>query len=166
MVRDKELKRLENYAKALGVKITKQKKKKEDPEAAWVVDGSEIIIFTSVKESKTQLILKIVHEMAHHKSWIANGRKQDLRTNQALIRDDERDSKIDPPLPKSQRKLISETEKNDMKYWDDIIKELNIRIKPSIINKAKKLDLWVYEYYYKKGEYPTSKEYKEKKKCL
>lgn len=166
MIRDEELKRLESYAKGLGVKITRKKKTKYDPAAAWVVDGSEIILFVSPRDSKTALILKIIHELAHHKGWINNGRKQDLNTNQALILDDERDERTDPPLPKKQRKLIYETEKNDMQYWDEIIREVNIKINPRRIEQEKKLDLWVYEYYLKHGDYPTVKQCKEKRRCL
>ena len=166
MIRDEELKRLESYAKGLGVKITKKKGKRFDPGAAWVVDGSEIILFVSPRDSKTTLILRLIHELAHHKGWINNGRKQDLNTNQALILDDERNNRKDPPLPKKQRKLIYETEKNDMQYWDEIIREVNIKIRSERIKLEKEMDLWTYVYYVKNGKYPTGTQTKQQRKDL
>ena len=164
-VRQEELKRLEQYAKGLGVKVTYKKQKKDDPHAAWVVDGTEIILYTNNSQSITKLILNFCHELAHHKSWIKAGRIGDLKTNQALILDDER-KKGDPPLPKSKRKLIYETEKNDAMLWDEIIDEVGIKISKNRIELERQMDIWMYEYYYKKGEYPTTREAKEQKKEL
>lgn len=164
-VRQEEIKRLEQYAKGLGVKVSYRKQKKNDPQAAWVVDGSEIILYTSNRQSATKLILNFCHELSHHKSWIKCGRIGDLKTNHALILDDERE-RGDPPLPKSKRKLIYETEKNDALLWDEIIAEVGIKITKKRVELEREMDVWMYEYYYKKGEYPTGKQVREKKKLV
>jgi hypothetical protein len=109
--------------------------------------------------------LNFCHELAHHKSWIKCGRIGDLKTNQALILDDER-KKGDPPLPKAKRKLIYETEKNDAVLWDEIIVEVGIKISKKRIQLEREMDVWMYEHYYKKGDYPSGIDVKIKRKAL
>ncbi len=154
MIRDEELKRLEAYAKALGVKITRKPQGKNDPGAEWTVDGTEIIIYRRRNESKTQQILKLIHELAHHRAWLANGRKGNLITDQALSAHDEKKGKINKKL----RKIIYTSEKNDMKYWDEIINDVNIKINPKKIELEKNVDLWMYYQWYLTGNYPSREE--------
>jgi hypothetical protein len=164
-IRDNDLKRLQKYAEGLGIKVVWKQWKENDPDASWTTDGSEITIYEHPRQSKTDVILSFIHELGHHQAWIYNGRKEDLKTNRALDLDEKRKTD-DPPIPKEQRKLIYESEKNDADYQDLIFKELNLNIpyKKFIVNK--KLDVWMYYRYYITGEYPTQTERDKKRKQL
>lgn len=165
-IRDNEIQRLEQYAKGLGIKVVWRTWQKGDPGASWATDGSEITLYTYPSQSKTQIILNFIHELAHHLSWVYNGRKGNLKTDRILDKDDNRQKRKDPPLPKSERKLIYEGERKDSEYQDLIFKELNLKISKQKFYINKKLDNWVYYRYYQSGEDPTQKEINLKKRKL
>ena len=147
MIRDDELKRLEAYAKALGISIVRKRSTSKSPVAEWAMDGSEIILYDTHKYSKTQEIIILIHELSHHKSHIARGRKEYIKTHQAYNADNEKDVPA-----KRHRKVIYEEELNDTQYWDTIIKDVNIKINPIKIEIEKRFDIWSYKCYYRDWE--------------
>lgn len=165
-IRDDEIKKLEHYARGLGIKVTwTQYKRGSDVGASWVSDGSEIIICVRPRESKTAIILKFLHELAHHMAYVYSGRVGDFKTDQALNAEDDR-SPNDPILPKEQRKLIYIAERDDAQYRDQIYHEVGIKIPKYIFLADKALDIWIYYRYYLTGHFPTYRSIKKKKKEL
>lgn len=156
MVRDNEIKRLINYANGLGCKVTIYNRPNKSYIAACIVahdapELSEIKIYYGHRMSKTNLVLTLVHELAHLKSYIKNDYK--------LLNSDVTISKYkEDKMPRWARKRIFEYEREDMKLWDEIIADCNIRINPKRIAMQKALDLLPYCYYYLKGKYPKGTE--------
>lgn len=164
-VRDQELKRLIHYAKGLGIKVTLTPHKKHGPVATWIVDGSAIELFYRTRTSKTLLIFNFIHELAHHMAWVYNGRREDLKTNQALFAEAER-KESDPVISKSQRKLIYICERDDAAYREQVYQEVGIKIPRYKFNADKELDIWIYYRYYVTGGFPTIVSIKKKKREL
>ncbi|MFN9914261.1 MAG: hypothetical protein ACK53L_16855, partial [Pirellulaceae bacterium] len=83
----------------------------------------------------------------------------------ALIEEDNR-KPGDPPISKEKRKLIYEMEKEDSTYRDYVAHEVHIKIPKQKLELDKQLDIWIYHYYYKHGNYPTYQQVSNKKKKL
>jgi len=169
MTRSEEIKRLEQYAKGLGVNIHYRRHKRGDTDGAHITVlnsyTSEMVVFYDSRTTKTELILKMIHELGHHLSWVYRGRQDSQALIDALIAESYK--KADqPPIPKPQRKLIYEMEKYDTKYWEFIITELGIKIKKNVLELERQLDIWVYRQYYLRGEFPNLKEVDVKRRQL
>jgi hypothetical protein len=163
-IRDEEISRLVKYAEGLGLKVTFKRHKRGDPGATWITDGSEIEVFTWPQQSKTEIILNLIHELAHHTAWVYAMREKDEKTDSALRADDE--STRDNPAPRDQRRLVYLAEKKDARYRSKIIHEVGIRLPKFKISADKALDIWIYKYYYRTGNYPTLKTCRVKKSEL
>lgn len=162
-VRDRELERLEAYAKSLGIKVTYRKSKKEHSNAAeFYIDGSGIIVYTWPGLSKTRMILNLLHEAAHAVHWVHSKKKTNKDLVKALVRESNRSK--GESLSEADRKLIYEDEHIATHYWDQIIKLVDIKINPMVVLIRKKLDIFQYRYYYETGEFPTQKQVLLKKK--
>ena len=161
-IRDDEIKRLIFYAKALGVKITIRDY--NSPNAGeWAHDPISVIsINKKLHNNKTQLILTILHELAHAKFFILNKKP----VPEAFILEAERASRADPQVPKSDRKKMMEYEVNGLELMPDIARDIGLKIKMNKILLTKELDQWTYIYYYEYGNFPTALERKAKKKEL
>lgn len=164
-IRDTEIEKLKSYAKALGVEIVFLKPTGTGEIASWTLDGSTIYIYTHKKNSKTDVIFHLLHELAHHISWTHNGRKTPLKTDRALDREDRR-KKHDPPIPKSQRKIIYESEKYDAEYQEIIFTELGLKIPKYKFLAQRDLDVWAYLRYHISGDFPSIQETRLKRKEL
>lgn len=164
-IRDEELKRLVAYATGLGVKVSfKQKKRRFTNCAEWYVDGSQINIYTWIGQSKTTLVLNLIHELAHHRHWIDNNRHPDTELVAALTLEDDRLPKNS--IAKKYRKVIYQDEVKATEYWGLIVKDTDIKINPAKIELAKRLDIFCYEYYLKHGNFPVQRVVNQKKKEL
>lgn len=171
-IRDEELKRLEQYARGLGAKVSYKRQGENDPGASWVVcvDGvTELTLYTYPGQSKTLLILNFVHELGHHYSFVRRNRKEDPETFEAFYKESKRLNETDPKLPKAERKLIYESEKRDAQYRNAIWHEVDIKIPKWKLELDKEWDIWYYKQYYLKGNVPSWKEsghdkYKELRK--
>ncbi len=164
-IRDEELKRLVAYATGLGVKVSfKQMKKQYTNSAEWHVDGSQINLYMWKGQTKTILVLNLIHELAHHRHWIDNNRHPDKELIQVLTLEDER--KSNEKLPKKLRNLIYQDEVKATEYWSLIVKDTDIKISPAKIELAKRLDIFCYEYYLKHGNFPVQRVVNQKKKEL
>lgn len=155
-IRDKEIERLVKYAEALGVKVTYIRKTPASfGEADWVIDGSEIRLYTRKNTNKTDLVLSLIHELGHHLWFIHKKERQpDLKFEQALDRENLVFEKKKVMTPKKLRKKILEIEKEGVKYWEVIVKDTNIKIAKWKINLQAEFDIWQYEYYYENGKFP------------
>ena len=164
-IRDEEFKRLLLYAKGLGLKVTVYNKPNKHAMAEWIMDGSEIKIYASGQTSKTELVLTLCHELGHHLEYVhSKKRKISNKLDTAWGRENGR--KAGEILPESTRKLIYQDEAAGIRYWDVIIKDVHIKISKWKVELRKEFDLWVYEYFWKNGEYPTRPECRTKTKEL
>ena len=164
-IRDEELKRLEAYAKALGVQKVMYSTKPSNNGAEWHTDGSQITLYVTKRLTKTALILNFIHELGHASHWINVGKKDHPDLITALNAEDARKAN-DPPIDKKLRKLIYYDEFAGTQYWDKIIKTVDIKINLEKINISKKIDLYIYRTYYETGNLPTRKELISFKKRL
>jgi hypothetical protein len=156
-IRDEELKRIEKYAQGLGIKVTYKKQGPQDPEADWAVDGSEITVYLRNRQSKTHIILDLIHELGHHMYWVHNDRKIPIKLDTALSRENP---------TKKQRKAILEDEQNGALYHLLIYKELGLKIPEWKVIVERDIQLEIYKYYYRNGDFPTVKERKIMRKKL
>jgi len=157
-IRDKEIARIEKYAAGLGIKIEWKVYKRGDPEAEWHNDGTKITVYRWTRQSKTSLILALVHELAHHRGWIAANRKEDAEVTAAL----EADAnwvKGQPPISKGHRYLIWLTEKNDAKLQDAVFHDLDLKIPRYKFLATRRVDMWYYFQFYITGKRPPVKVY-------
>lgn len=158
---EKEFERLIKYTQGLGVKVSFVDDASIDMSAAWTTDGSEIEIFNRKRKGPLLLCLEIIHELAHHLTWVHNGRGGDLNTNRILAKE-----MAGKTLTKKQRKVIFDMEAHDSQFQKIIHKEINSKIPIKRLEREIALDLWIYEYFYKKGIWPKIKDRKQKIKEL
>lgn len=158
-IRDEELKRIESYLKGLGISVSRRKLKKFHSNAAEFYLDGKIALYDWPGQSKTQLVLNLIHEAGHAEHWVDTKAKPNKELTEALKEEDNRrkGEYIDVYL----RKLIYEDEHTATHYWDRIIKLCNIKINPKVIDKRKKLDLFMYRHYYETGEFPTKQQIRE-----
>lgn len=151
MIRDNEIKRLVSYLNGLGVKVTFYSKNNSEGEADWATDGSEICVYSVKKKSKTKILLDLIHEAGHMVWFIhAKDRQPDLKYEEALERPTD-------STPKHLRKKILSTEIEGTKWWDTIIKDVDIKLPKWKIEASKEFDIWMYEVYYETGLFPAGK---------
>lgn len=169
MRRSEEIKRLEQYAKGLGVNIHYRRHKRGDSDGAHITVlnsyTSEMVVFYNSRTTKKDIVLKLIHELGHHLSWVYRGRQDSVALMDALVVEADRHPE-DPPIPKAKRKLIYEMEKQDTKYWEFIVTELGINIKKDELELERQLDIWIYKQYYLHGETPSLGEIRAKRREL
>lgn len=160
-IRDQEIKRLEQYAKGLGLKVEYRPARRGYNVGAEIVSiegvSTQVILYTHSRMSKTMLVLNFLHELGHHLSWIYKNRKDDPALLEALYAEGNRKPN-DPPIPKAQRKLIYLMEKEDAEYRHFVALEVGIKISEKRQALDKAIDLYGYHYYYAHGEHPTQKQ--------
>lgn len=77
----------------------------------------------------------------------------------ALAAEDARRNSRDAKVDKSMRKLIYEDEVRAAGYRQQIRRQLDLEsITESELDLDIKLDIWIYKYYYDKGNFPTIKQ--------
>ena len=156
----KEYNQLVKYAAGLGIKVS-YLKKKSNASAEWVTDGSEITIYDRDKKAPLTLVLDLIHELAHHKAWLATGRKEDLKTDKIL---DKEAAGLE--LTELQRKHIYDMECADAQFQPTIHHEVGSKIPLWRLECEMDLDAWIYKHFWLKGTWPSIKEIKQKKKEL
>lgn len=147
-IRDKEIERIRLYCRGLGIRLT-IKDYPWDDSAEWSNEPKHIINVNKRRNvTKTQLILTLLHEIAHAIFHIHTG----IEIPDASI--------LPEPVSKKERKKLYEFEKDSLAYMPIIYKELSLKIPEWKVNVAKEIDAWFYEYYYLNGKYPSKKEAK------
>lgn len=168
-IREEELKRIVLYAKGLGIEVKFLPKTRDiNEDAEWADHGNEYItikIYVRKRDSKTMLILKLLHELGHHMDWIYNNKYDPPELIDALDEEDKR-KRSDPPLEKAKRKLIYKTEVNGINYMDIIASELNLKVPMWRVRAEMDYDKTIYYIYYRKGKYPNLKESQKIRKRL
>ncbi len=166
MIRDLEIARLTKYAEGLGVKVKFLKKVRGSDAAAWVTDGSEIIIYTNSRTSKIDIVLSLIHEISHHVWFIhEKNRQPDLKFEEALDRQNLYECDIsETPAPKKHRKKILDTEIAGTQWWGVVYKDTGCKFPLWRLEANKVFDIYVYEVYYLTGYFPSKKQGREKYK--
>ena len=156
----REVGKLISYANAMNIKVFFSKPNKHTS-GDWTTDWTTITIY---EDKPIWQYFTIIHELAHHRQWLADGKKVPLKTDQAFYKYNniEDDSKLD----KASRKLVYEAEKRDSVHQLTIHYETQSKVPLSWLKAEISLDIWVYLCYYKTGRYPSMKEKKEKRKEL
>lgn len=162
-----DLARLTRYAQGLGLRVSIKEHAGDGTGAEWLTDGvtQEIVLYRWNRQTKTRMVLNLLHELAHHLSFVYSGRKISKTLLKALDMEDSR-SKSDPVIPKRYRKLIYESEVKDAEFREIIAHETNLKIPMWKIKADKELDIWLYKCYYDTGSTPTLKASNEKYKEL
>lgn len=158
---EKEFQRLIKYAQGLGIKVSFVKDANADMSAAWLSDGSEIIIYNKDTKGPLRRCLEFIHELSHHLTYVHNGRKGDLKTDAILSKQEE--GKV---LTKKQRKVIFDMETHDSQFQKIIHKEVGSKIPLKRLELEIEFDLWIYEYFYKHGKWPKESDRRIKFKEL
>jgi hypothetical protein len=162
--RDKEIARLRDYARGLGITLVMSSSKKAPPNtgATWHEvnkDNAIITIYVDKhRTTKTDFILIMLHELSHHLAWRYNGSNDTPELLAALGADE--------PKTEKQRELIYRMEKNDAQYRLAIVTELNIQIPIWKVLADIELDTWIYFEYWKNGAVPTVIKSSQKRKEL
>jgi hypothetical protein len=167
-IRDREIQRLISYATGLGLVVIYDDSENAMAAASWAIDGSEITLYTRHKQSKTDIILALIHELSHHLHWIwEKKRKPDFKFDEAITREMllENDETT-VPTPKHLRKKILDIERAGIAYWDSVYNDVGLKIPFWKVQMYKEFDIWQYEVYYKNGKFPVRKLRLEKIKTL
>jgi hypothetical protein len=161
-----DLNRLIKYAQGLGLKVTIKDYVPRSRDAGyWDLGGDEITLFKIKGGSVTDLVLVMLHELAHHMSWIYDGRVLDPRFKLAIDKESERKPN-DPPIPKLLRKAIYIKEMNDTNYQEAIAFEVGLKIPKWKMELEREFDIWVYKCFYETGEYPVRNDNIQKRREL
>lgn len=158
MVRDEEIKRLVWYARGMGVKVSFKRYEKRSRTFAWHIiedDEVQIIIYTQAQLSKMHYILTLIHELGHHKDFIAMGRTIPHREGKLF------DKKI---LSKKDRFLELQSEIRGTKYWEEIYRDVGCTFPIQKLFKQMEYDIWVYDFIHKNGCSPKMETVVKKKK--
>lgn len=153
MIRDREIDRLLKYCEALGIKVVFVPDL--DGSAEWAIDGSEIRINKTRNTGKTELILTLIHELGHHLWFVYKKQRQpDIKFDEAITKQFFAENR-GGSTPKQSRKKILQIEKEGIKYWDIVVKDVDIKIPSWKIEMSKEFDIWQYEVYYETGKFPV-----------
>lgn len=166
MIRDEEISRLVKYVEGMGVKVKFLEKTRNSNAAEWALDGSEIRIYKNNRTTKIDIVLSLIHEIAHHVWFIhEKNRQPDLKFEEALVRQNLYECDLsDTPAPKTLRKKILQTEIAGAQWWNVIYKDTDCKFSLWRLESSKVLDIWFYEVYYLTGYFPSRKEGREKYK--
>ncbi|HEY5234665.1 MAG TPA: hypothetical protein VIJ14_00685 [Rhabdochlamydiaceae bacterium] len=165
MIRDEEIKRLINYIKGIGLKISFSSKD-QGVAALWYLDNSEIVICRNNNKTKISTVLSLIHELGHAMHNIhEKSRKIDTKVEKALDHVNEA-QELNLDSKKRQRKIILDDEIAGTQYWHSIYKETNLKFPIWKMEAQMEFDIWQYEVYYETGRDPSVKEKKAKMKEL
>jgi hypothetical protein len=159
-IRDKEIERLINYAKGLGLIVKFESKDKHGAAASWSIDGTEITVYTNRNRSKISTVLSLIHEISHMLYFIwAKDRVQDEKLDEAITRQIMYDDRETPTPPsKKLREKILQVERNSAKYWDTVYKDTNMQFPYWKLVAQMEYDVWQYEIWAIAGKWPTKVE--------
>lgn len=155
---DDELARIEKYIAGLGIKLTKiysdDKNAQTADDATWCPNEIELVIWKN--DLKTNIIFTLLHEIGHQLYYMHHDRPE--IPNEFMLEQSK--------MTKVQRKVILDYEKKGIEYMPTIAIELGLKIKMWRVYRQTHFDIWVFEYFYENGKFPTMKEKKLKKKEL
>lgn len=147
--------RLKRYAEGLGAKVIIGGIGPDGVASDITLDGRIIRIFTH--KTKIGLVLSLVHELGHLLEHINNHRVPSVRIETALTSSN---------LTAAQRRLVLADEIAGLKWWDVIIADCELTIKPERVEFQKQLDVWIYQVWAETGKWPTTRMDAAKRKSL
>jgi hypothetical protein len=163
---DKELQRLVQYGKGLGLTVLfKPYKKGSLTGGEYDGIGKEITIYSTSRTSKTDMLLILLHEFGHHLDFIYKGKRDPKKLIEALNKEDARKPN-DPPLARGHRKYIYDCEMAGTAYMPVIAREIDLKIPMWKVEAEMELDRWIYRIYLQTGKEPKLKEIKTKRREL
>lgn len=161
MIRDEEIRRLKKYAEGLGAKIIEKPSYKGCGGGDWDCDTRTITYYTDKHQSKTDIILNLLHELGHHLDWIYKGKKiskKVLKACEVFYEGVVFGSKAH--VSREYRKIIYEEERDGIFYMDIIWKECGLKLPLWKVKLRQYLDLLDYNRAYLDGRFTTAKEYR------
>jgi hypothetical protein len=152
--RDEEIVRIRKYCEALGVKLVMRNKSSKMAAAEWRLDGSQITVWITQPENKTETVLSLLHELGHQLWHVHHkNREEDIKIievyNRIVL-----SSKITEST-EADRRVVLNVERAGAEYWDVIVKDLDIKIPAWRIEAQKRFDVWQYEFYYENCHFPN-----------
>jgi hypothetical protein len=158
MIRDKELENLKKYAEAMGAKVLFSQKRCDNAFAEWYLDGKQITVFEKEHKSKMELVLSLIHEIAHHCEFVRNNNREfDEKLDEALSDEEEK---------KRHRKKIYDFEVKGTQHWESIYRDTDCKFPIYKLYVQRDFDIFQYEVYYETGQFPSKKERDKKYKEL
>ncbi len=154
MLKDKEVQRLVQYAKASGLTVT-FKQAIAGAGIGGEYDGvnKEITVYTHSALTNADVILVLLHELGHHLDFIYKGKRDANTLLEALTKEDER--KLgDEPIPKHFRQYIYDCEVAGTYYMPVLARELDLKIPLWKVEAEKLLDRWIAKRYLLSGDTP------------
>ena len=148
MIRDEEIKRLVFYAKSLGAKVIIRHYKHEFSGEVTLEPKFAITVNKKYHQSKTDIILTLLHELSHVKYTVLN----DYKFSNSFL-----DDVFNKKIPKKLRKDIVEFELASLELMPNIASEVQIKVPMKKILIQKELDQWTYKYLNDHGVFPTEK---------
>lgn len=146
MVRDLEIKKLILHAKSMGFIVIIRNTSNDSADAEFDWESKRITIYKMENMSKTMVVLRLIHEIAHLIGYIKKNRKVN---NTMLEAYDKFSSDINT---KKTREYILKDEQRDLKHWDSIVAACDIKIPKWRIDMQKEVDICMYELYYLLGD--------------
>ena len=159
-----DLHRVKKYAEGLGIKVYFKDYYRGAGGADWDMENQNITIYVHKGQSKTQILLTLLHELGHHLDWIYNDKKikkQERKAQQILCSGHMFGKRND--LTKRQRKLILDSEIGGVNYMSLIHKELNLSVPLWKVKMQQDLDIYDYQMLYDYGRFATTEEFTEYK---
>lgn len=159
-IRDREIVRCATYALQHDMDVKWKPYRPGMPSATWDPDGNKLTVAKWHGKSKTETILDLVHEFAHHRAWLKNGKVTDKIYEDAL------DADNNNRATEEDNYLLLQLERNDAKYQLRIFRELKLKIPLYKFFAHRRLALWIYKVNWKTGQMPTEKAIAQKKRDL
>lgn len=148
--RQREMERLIRYAQGMSAKVQiRPYRSKADGLAAWdlFTDNSvTITIYRKKGMSDLEIVLSMIHELGHHRDFIA------------LNRRDIGEPDAGRGLTKEQRKQVYDYELRGMRYWKQIYHDTDCRFPIWRLFQQMELDIAAYHHYYLHGKDWTKRE--------
>lgn len=157
--KDRDLKKLKDYANSLGLKVY-TKPYSRYTGAAEYVSGKYIIIFDK-KTTKTDIIMSLLHELGHHLDWLDQKNSKDILIALDYLSKGPMQGKRED-IPKKYRKVILQTERDGVRYMTKIHKLLELEVPIEAVKIQQYVDLFDYEFLYKYARFPKCNEYKRR----
>lgn len=161
-IRDDEISRLMKYSEGLGLTVTFKKAPYGGRTGAeWALTADRITVYEFSSDTKTTIILRLIHELGHHLDFVYNNR----RHRDAIINAYEFTAK-GKKIPKRYRKIIYDDECNGAAYHLTVWHELNLKIPKWKVEVERDAQLVAYKYEYVHGAEPSNKHMEETRQKL
>jgi len=162
-LRDREIQKLREYAKTLGIQKV-EIRSHSDCYHAFIVDNpKEIHINKRLHKCKLEIIMSFLHELAHAEYEFLHGQTVPDICYEYFWKKDKNLIKV---VPKKYRYAIMKFEIDSLKLMPLLAQALLLKIPLWKVKLNMEFDQWNYKEYYKRGEFPPRREERIKRKQL